>query len=179
MYLSKKATNKDQSLKMKLLLSADDKASLDTELIWKSSGFFGDEKGEFTLNKVNFPGNTLIYAKQGLISTLQGGDHAIYLDYVILGQLICVKNLPDDFDNYECKEDEVKLYVPIYNFETGEFSGLQKWLAYIIERGDEDKTFLSYGYDEDNSNVLYSTYKQILPNIFQGTPFKKQRNVVE
>lgn len=70
MYLSKKATNKDQSLKMKLLLSADDKASLDTKLIWKSSGFFGDEKGEFTLNKVNFPGNTLIYAKQGLISTL-------------------------------------------------------------------------------------------------------------
>ena len=69
--------------------------------------------------------------------------------------------------------------MPIYNFETGEFSGLQKWLAYIIERGDEDKTFLSYGYDEDNSNVLYSTYKQILPNIFQGTPFKKQRNVVE
>lgn len=40
MYLSKEATNKEQSLKRKLLLSADDKASLDTELIWKRSIFF-------------------------------------------------------------------------------------------------------------------------------------------
>ena len=42
MYLSKDAKNKDQSLKMKLLLSTDDKAAVGTELIWKRSGFFGD-----------------------------------------------------------------------------------------------------------------------------------------
>ena len=40
-------------------------------------------------------------------------------------------------------------------------------------RGDEDEKFLSYGYDEDKSNMLYSTVNQILPNIFQGTSFKK------
>ena len=43
-----------------------------------------------------------------------------------------------------------------------------------MARGDCDETFLSYGYDEDRSNVLYSTFKEILPNIFQGTAFKKQ-----
>ena len=61
MYLSKEVTNKDQSLKMKLLLLTDDKAALDTELIWKKSGFFGYQKGVFTVNKANFPENTLVY----------------------------------------------------------------------------------------------------------------------
>ena len=40
-------------------------------------------------------------------------------------------------------------------------------------RGDKNEMFLSYGYDADKSSVLYSTCKQILPNIFQGTSFKK------
>ena len=154
---------------MKLLLLTDDKTSLDTELIWKESGFFRDQKGEFTLNKVNFPENTLIYASQGSILSLKGGDYAIYLDYVILGQLICAKNLPKDFDNYECRADEVKLCVPLYNVETGEFRGFQNWLAYIMIRGDEDKMFLSYGYDEDKCNVLYQcsyfSYK-VVGNLF-------------
>ena len=72
MYLSTEATNKDQSLKMKVLLLTDDKATLDTELIWKKSGFFGDQKGEFTRNKANFPENTLIYTNQGSILIHKG-----------------------------------------------------------------------------------------------------------
>ena len=48
MYLSTEATNKDQSLKMKVLLLTDDKATLDTELIWEKSGFFGDQKGKLS-----------------------------------------------------------------------------------------------------------------------------------
>ena len=44
MYLSKKATNKDQSLKMKLLLLTDNKTALDTELICKKSGFLEIKK---------------------------------------------------------------------------------------------------------------------------------------
>ena len=91
MYLSEETTTKDQTLKMKLLLSFDDKPSLDTELIWNQNGFFCNQKGELTLNKVNFPENTLIYTNQGSILTLKGEEHAIYLDYVILGQLICSK----------------------------------------------------------------------------------------
>ena len=178
MYLSKEATNKDQSLKMRLLLSSDDKPSLDTELIWQWNGYFGGQKGEFTLNKLNFPENTLIYANQGSISTLKCGEHAIYFDYVILGQLIYAKTMSEDFENYVCKENEVKLCVPLYNIETGEFKGLQKWLAYIMVRGDEDEMFLSNGFDEDKSNALYSSCKQMLPNIFQGTSFKKHNPVL-
>ena len=168
MYLTKEATNKDQSLKMQLLYLADDKPTLETELIWKKSSFFGDEKGEFTINKANFPENALIYANQGSILTLKTGDFAIYLDYIILGQLICAKNLSE-----ECKPDEVKLHVPLYNVDRGELQGLQNSLPYIMVRGDENETFLSYGYDKDKSNILFSPFKQMLLNIFQGTSFKK------
>ena len=90
-----------------------------------------------------------------------------------MGQPICSKTMPEYFENYECKENEVKLCVPLYNVETGKLRGLQKWLASIMVRGDEDQMFLSYGFVEDKSNVLYSSYKQILPNIFQRTSFKK------
>ena len=173
MYLSKEATNKDQSLKMKLLLMTDDKAAVGMELIQKLGRLFGDQKGEFTINKPKFPESTLIYANQRSILTLEGGDHAIYLDYVVLGQLICAKHLSEDFDTYDCKPDEVKLYVLIYNNKTGEFKGIQNWLVYIRVRGDEDEMYLSHGYDEDKSGVLYSNVKQILPNIFQSTFFKK------
>ena len=62
--------------------------------------------------------------------------------------------------------------MPHCNIETEEFKGLQKWLAYIMVQGDEDEMFLSYGFDGDKSNVLYSSYKLILLNIFQGTSFK-------
>ena len=125
MYLTKEVTNTDQSLKMQFLYSADDKPKLERELIQKKSSFFGDQKREFTINKANFPENTLIYANQASISTLIAGDYAIYLDCVTLGQLIYAKNLPEYFYNYECKPDEVKLYVPLYNVDTGEFKGLQ------------------------------------------------------
>ena len=90
-----------------------------------------------------------------------------------MGQLICAKHLSEDFDNYDCKPDEVKFYVLIYNNKTGEFKGIQNWLVFIRVRGDEDKMYLSYRYDEDKSSVLYSNVEQILPNIFQGTFFKK------
>ena len=83
MYLSKDATNK--SFKMQMLLSLDKKDSNSSEKVWEKIGFFGDQKGGFTINKANFLENTLVYYNQGTISTLKAGDYAIYLDYVVLG----------------------------------------------------------------------------------------------
>ena len=62
MYLSKEATNKDQSLKIQMILSLNkDDTSNNYEKIWKKNRFFGDEKENFTINKANFPENTLLY----------------------------------------------------------------------------------------------------------------------
>ena len=90
-----------------------------------------------------------------LISTLKAGDYAIYLDYVILGQLILANNCP------------------LYNTKNGYFRGVKKWLAYIMIRGDSDETFSLYGYDKERSKIMYWSLKDPLPNIFQSTVFKK------
>ena len=83
-YLSKEATNKDSSLKTQLLLLTGDEKKVETKKIWNKAGFFGDQAADFTVNKDNFPENTLIYANQGNVALLKG-DFAIYLDHVILG----------------------------------------------------------------------------------------------
>ena len=90
-----------------------------------------------------------------LISTLKAGDYAIYLDYVILGQLILANNCP------------------LYNTKNGYFRGVKKWLAYIMIRGDSDETFSLYGYDKERSKIMHWSLKHSLPNIFQSTVFKK------
>ena len=75
---------------------------------------------EISPSKVDFPENTLCYVNQGTFSTAKG-DFAIYLDHVILRQLIPAKNNPKNIDEYECKGNEVKLYIPLYDVNTGKF----------------------------------------------------------
>ena len=60
----------------------------------------------------------MVYCNQETISTLKTEDYAIYLDYVILEQLI-LGNICPDLDNYKLKENEVMLCVPLYNTENG------------------------------------------------------------
>ena len=76
------------------------------------------------------------------------GDYTTYLDYVVLRQLILANNCPD-LDNYRLNENEVILYVSLYNTENGYFKGEKKWLAYIMVRGDPDETVFSYSFDEE------------------------------
>ena len=71
MILSKEATNKDQSLKMQIMVSLDKDDSTNSEKILKTKGFSGDRKGDFTIKKKKFPENTLVYCNQGTISTLK------------------------------------------------------------------------------------------------------------
>ena len=92
--------------------------------------FFKEQRIDLTIPKANFPENTLCYVNQGSVSQVKDGE-AIYLEYVILGQIMAVAN-PDpsiDLDNYQFKENECLLYVPLYNKETGLFRGLGKRLG--------------------------------------------------
>ena len=138
----------------------------------KKTGFFGDPTADFTINKANFLENTLVYAKQGNRRSVKD-DFAIYLDYVVLGQLIPTKNSPQNLEDYECLPDEVKLVALLYDMNSGKFLGLDKRLAFIMVRGDYDETFFSYGYNKSKSNLLYSVPKTFFPNIFSRTCFKK------
>ena len=65
MPLSKEANTKDTQLKSQLLLSfKDDDPSKGSESIWLESGYFGNQRAELTIQKANFPENTLIYVNQ-------------------------------------------------------------------------------------------------------------------
>ena len=168
--------SQNQKTKSQMLVSLGETKDLNTEKIWEESGFFKEQRIDLTIPKANFPENTLCYVNQGSVSQVKDGE-AIYLEYVILGQIMAVAN-PDpsiDLDNYQFKENECLLYVPLYNKETGLFRGLGKRLGYITLRGDKNETFFSYGYDSEKSKMLYCSMKQQIPNIFQCTCFKKHQ----
>ena len=158
-----------------MVLSLTDDESKGSEKIWKEFGFFKDQRVELTISKANFPENCLVYINQGSLSVVKGGEKAIYLDFVILGQIMPIAN-PDpkfDIDNYVCKDNEVIIYCPVYNKSTGVYGGLTKKLGYITLRGDSGERFFSYGYNKEKSSLFFSSMKTELPNIFSCTAFKK------
>ena len=141
----------------------------------RKMGFFGDQRAELTILKANFPENTLVYVNQGTVSLVNGGEKAIYLDFVVVGQIMPAANADPsiDLDKYDYKANKVMLYVPVYNTATGLYGGLKKKLAYITLRGDPKKRFWSYGFSKEKSSLLYRTMKKPVPNIFNCTCFKK------
>ena len=171
--LSKEMTDKDKSMKTQLMLKSEPQNKLLGEQIWKKNGFFKDVRAQLSLEKVNIPENCLIYINQGFLSTVKNGEIAMYLDNFIIGQLIIAANQPKDIESYVCASNEVKLLSPIYELESGQFKGIRKQMAFIVLRGDSDKTFLSYGFDKTRSKTLFSYSKQQIPNAFVSVAFKK------
>ena len=132
MLLSKKANTKDTQLKSQLLLSfKDDDQSKGSENIWLQPGFFGEQRADLTIQKPNFP--EITYVNQAHVSLVKGGEKAIYCDYVILAQIMPLANIDPliNLDTYEPKDDEVVIYVPMYNTVTGLYHGLTKKLGKI------------------------------------------------
>ena len=121
LYLSKEATSKDQQLKTQMLLSFQDDESKGSEKIQLESGFFGDQRAELTILKANFPENMLCYINQGTVSLVKGGEKTLYLDFVVLGQVMHVANVNPEInlDTYHFKENEVLIYCPVYKKSTG------------------------------------------------------------
>ena len=117
-------------------MTLNDFDSKKTEDIWKENGFFKEQRRDLTIATPNFPENTLCYVNQGSISHIKGGEQAIYLEFVTIGQILPFAN-PDpkiDLDIYDFKDNEVLLYVPSYNTETGLYQGLKKKIRiYNIE----------------------------------------------
>ena len=150
LYLLKEATSKDAQLKTQMVLSLQDDEPKNTERIWSESSFFGDQRAELTILKANFPENTLLLVNQSTLSVVKGGEKAMYLDFVIIGELMPAANIDPkiDLDEYECKENAVILYVRVYNTSTGLYGGLVEKLAFITLRGDAKERFMNYGYSK-------------------------------
>ena len=176
MLLSKEANTKDTQLKSQLLLSfKDDDISKGSESIWLSPGFFGDQRAELTIQKANFPENTLVHVNQAYVSLVKGGEKAIYCDYIAIAQIMPLANIDPaiNLDTYTPKDDEVVIYTPMYNTVTGFYHGITKKLGLITLRGDTKERFFSYGYSKEKIALLYCSMKSPLPSIFSSTTFKK------
>ena len=74
------------------------------------------------------------------------------------------------------KDNEVLLYVPVYNKATGLYGGITKKLGQITLRGDDQERFFSNDYSKEKSSMFYCYMKQPLPNIFHCTAFKKHHS---
>ena len=137
------------------------------EKVWKNNGYFGELKTDFTLHKKDFPENCLIYVNQAYISS-KDGEAVIYCDYVVIGQLLILRNPPvSEPEN----SSYLKLYSPSYDRKQGRFLGIKECIAYIMLRGYEDECFYTYGFDPKKSSILYCYSKQLMPNVFKGTAF--------
>ena len=100
-------------------------------------------------------------------------EKAIYCNYVILAQIMTLANIDPliNLDTYEPKDNEVVIYVPMYNTVTRLYYGLTKKLGMITLRGDAQEHFFSYGYSKEKSALLYCSMKTPLPNTFRSTCF--------
>ena len=157
LYMSKEMTSKDNNL---IYFASDSDDSKGSKKIWAKDGFFGEQRSDLTLLKADFLENLLVYVNQGTVSTVKGGDQAIYLVTIALGQVIPLANSPPDIEDYICQENEVKMLVPLYDVNTGDFKGVEKRLGLIVVRGDPEEYFLSYGFDKVKSKLLFSTFKK-------------------
>ena len=54
-------------------------------------------------------------------------------------------NQPEKLDEYELKENEVKILRAKYDTTTAQFLGLENCLAYVTVRGDFLEQFFDYG----------------------------------
>ena len=66
----------------------------------EDNGFFKDIRPELNLEKVNMPENCLYYVNQAFLSTVKNGDIAMYVQNVIIGQLIFAANQQRHFRVY-------------------------------------------------------------------------------
>ena len=115
-----------------MFVSFQDDESKNTEHMWQESGFFDDHRSDLTIPKVNFSENTLCYVNQGLVSLVKGGGQAIYLEFVVIGQLMPFAN-PDRSVNLEThvfQDNEALLYVPISNKAIAMYGGLTKKISF-------------------------------------------------
>ena len=142
--------------------------------LWPKHGYFKQQTCDFSVEKANMPEMTAFYINQSYLS-YKDNKEVYYCDVFIIGQVTPMLNPPEDLKNYVPKENEAKIMRPKHNVTSGQFLGLVKTLGYLTVRGGDRECFFDYGYNKENSKVLYSTHKMKIPNSFSSTIFSRHR----
>ena len=138
--------------------------------MWKNHDFFGTEFCDFSIEKANMPENTVYCVNQGY-QCYKDNKKVYYNDVYIIAQIMPLAMQPKDIESYQLKDDEVKLLRARYDPIRGEFLGIEYCVGLITVRSDADEQFFDYGYNKDNSKLLYSTKKLKIPSSFKSTVF--------
>ena len=82
---------------------------------------------------------------------------------------------PKDIESNVPRENEVNILRPRYNIITDEFLGIEYCIALITVRNDVDEQLFDYGYNKDNSKLMFSTKKLKIPSSFKSTIFGQHK----
>ena len=146
--------------------------------VWKRFVFFDSRKSDYSVEKVNFPENSLLYINQAYL-TVKKNTQKIYCDFFILGQPVKAVNPPEEISTYQLKEGDMKMVRPKYNPDLGEFLGLYEMVGFIVVRAFPKELFFDYGYHREKYEVLYLHYRRRIPNSFSGTISNRHRTMIE
>ena len=95
--MTNSSTEHDQNLTTQIVVASfeNDTGSTDVsrEKVWKNFGFFDARKSDYSMEKVNFSGNTQIYLNQAYL-TVKKNKKFFYSDCFLLGHIVEVSNLP-------------------------------------------------------------------------------------
>ena len=98
-----------------------------------------------------------------------------YTDVFIILQIMPLAQQPKNINDYQLKDDEVKILRPRYDVISGDFLGNEYCVAVVTVRNDPQEQFFDYGYTKDNAKVLLSTHKLKIPSSFKSTIFGQHR----
>ena len=68
------------------------------ERVWRNFGYFDARKSDYSMEKVNFPENTLLYINQAFL-TVKKNKKSFYCDYYVLIQIVQASNTLQDISS--------------------------------------------------------------------------------
>lgn len=115
MLLIKQASENNQNITTQMIVSANNSSQKVTgKKVWPSFGYFKEQVTDYSMEKVNFPENSLLYINQA-DATIQKGQKIFYGKHFILRQKIETANVPTDIKSYVHRPEEVKIYRLLYH----------------------------------------------------------------
>ena len=142
MGLSRKLTEADRQIRSQVIVAetSDKELNASSESVWEENGYFGDINPDFSIHKRDFPENALKYINQAYL-TVKEGNAMIYCNYVLLDQILHLKNPPENLDEALANDETktlAKMFVPEYDRNNGKFLGVKETLGYIMLRNEAE-----------------------------------------
>ena len=91
------------------------------EKVWRNYGYVNARKSDYSMEKVNFPENMLLYINQSYL-TVKKYKKIFYYNFFTVGQIM----------------ESLKMIRPCYDLETEEFKGLYETIGYLVVRGSPE-----------------------------------------